>query len=113
QRRRAPHHNTPEGQTSSQRIIEAAGLYSEDMIAHEYSTHDSLNGRTTAERISDASYVASRFGENLFLHVEGRAGAASAFSNPHSGKRAWAEPQAHIKTFHTVIWSRVISALPP
>ncbi len=54
------------------------------MIAYEYFNHDSLDDRTTAERISDASYVASRFGENLFLHVEGRAGAVSAFSNPHS-----------------------------
>ena len=49
----------------NKKLYEAASGHTEDMIANNYYSHDSIDGRTYAERIRESGYVAVVCGESL------------------------------------------------
>lgn len=54
-----------DGLTPDRRLITAANRHAAEMARHGYFAHRSLDGRGTAERVSDAGYDWSRYGENI------------------------------------------------
>jgi uncharacterized protein YkwD len=54
-----------DGLTPDRRLITAANRHAAEMARHGYFAHRSLDGRGTAERVSDAGYEWSRYGENI------------------------------------------------
>jgi RHS repeat-associated protein len=50
------------------KLLEAAGRHSQDMINQQYQSHDSLDGRSTFDRIQDAGYQYYTAGENIGSH---------------------------------------------
>lgn len=51
--------------TIDQRLVNAASRHAAEMARHGYFAHRSLDGRGAAERVSDAGYPWSRYGENI------------------------------------------------
>ncbi|KLL10303.1 hypothetical protein BL254_21135 [Protofrankia sp. BMG5.30] len=51
--------------TTDRRLITAAQAHSADMSAHDYFSHDSLDGRTPFQRITKAGYEFSAAAENI------------------------------------------------
>ena len=54
-----------DGLTLDRRLIAAANRHAADMARHGYFAHRSLDGRGTDDRVSDAGYEWSRYGENI------------------------------------------------
>jgi uncharacterized protein YkwD len=54
-----------DGLTPDRRLIAAANRHAAEMARNGYFAHRSLDGRGTAERVSDAGYRWSRYGENI------------------------------------------------
>lgn len=66
----------------------AARLHSQDMGAQDYFSHDSLDGRSFADRMSEAGYTgASPWGENI----------AAGYSTPEAVVQGWMESPGHCR----------------
>src|SRR4030095_6767338 len=51
-------------------LTTAARRHSEDMLQNEFQGHEGSNGSTSGERITDAGYTWSAFGENVYSYVK-------------------------------------------
>jgi len=67
------------------RLFDAARGHSEDMAEQNYFSHDSLDGRSFSQRISDAGYTCNMCGENI----------AGGYSTPQAVVNAWMNSQGH------------------
>lgn len=47
----------------------AAQGHSDDMLAQDYFSHNSLDGRTMVDRMNDAGFFGSLYGENIYAHT--------------------------------------------
>lgn len=56
--------------TLDRRLITAANRHAADMARHEYFAHESRNGEKAGERVEDAGYDWSRYGENIARGVD-------------------------------------------
>jgi uncharacterized protein YkwD len=68
-------------------LARVAAAHSADMAAHDYFSHDSLNGRSAFQRIRDAGYRYSSAGENI----------AAGFRTPNSVVKAWLKSPGHCR----------------
>ena len=55
--------------TFNAKLIQAAQFHTQDMMAQQYWTHESLDGKTPYDRIVDAGYACRYYAENLALSV--------------------------------------------
>jgi len=63
----------------------AAQQHSDDMSAHDYFSHTSLDGRTFDRRVADAGYRGPDLGENI----------ASGFPSADAVEAAWMNSSGH------------------
>jgi uncharacterized protein YkwD len=56
--------------TLDRRLIEAAFGHASEMARHRYFAHESLNGEGAGDRVQDAGYKWSRYGENIARGVD-------------------------------------------
>ena len=69
------------------RLFDAARGHSEDMAEQNYFSHDSLDGRSFSDRITEAGYPWNACGENI----------AFGYSTPQTVMNAWMNSPGHRK----------------
>ncbi|MFN2396350.1 MAG: CAP domain-containing protein [Bacteroidales bacterium] len=73
--------------TWNDKLHKTAQLHADDMSANSYFSHNSADGRTPEDRITEQNYSFSAFGENI----------AYGFSSPQSVLNAWLGSEGHCK----------------
>ena len=70
------------------RLVRAARLHAQDMIANDYFSHYSLDGRDPGDRISAQGYNWRTYGENIAM-------GSSGYSTPQSTFDGWMNSAGH------------------
>lgn len=73
--------------TWNDKLHKAAQLHADDMSANSYFSHNSADGRTPQDRITEQKYSWSTFGENI----------AYGFSSAQGVLNAWLGSEGHCK----------------